>query len=40
MSDNVISFENIFKLYRLVEVVTGSLAHDVRGRGAFGIDKK
>ena len=39
MSATVISFENISKLYRLVEVVTGALAHDVRGRGAFGIDK-
>ena len=40
MSATVISFENISKLYCLSEAVTGSLAHDVRSRGAFGIDKR
>ena len=29
MSDTVIRVENISKLYRLAEVGTGSLAHDV-----------
>ena len=30
MSDTVIRVENIFKLYRVGEVGTGSLAHDVK----------